>query len=378
MPKMLEMIQQSAVPANLMRSAARGALSLPASEMLEILVYLTHHPMFGEEARMTLASWDLASSKAVCSDPMVASSIITYFLNPKNWRIQLLPVIVENPTVTEQQLMDLAANATREIAAILLASPRVAAMRWVLKQLQKNHKIIGSAESLKVEELLRHPEHAAGTATVSIEAPSDAADEDQVLREFHEKHGTDIAAEQGKKFEIVKSEGDETDELAALVEAAEEPAAVAHPHPKKKEEPERISIIQKIARMTVGERVQLAVKGSKDERFVLIRDGSKVVSLAVLESPKLSEAEMEQFAAMKNVQQSVLRAMAGKRRFMKQYAVIRQLANNPRMPLDVALTLIPHLLSNDLHSLSKNKNVGDTLRKLALKLYKEKTEKKNH
>lgn len=377
MPKMLEMIQQSAVPANIMRSAAKGALALPASEMLEILVFLSGHALFGEEARMTLAGWDEASAVAACADPMAPPTVVAYFLSPRNWRPALLASLVENPAVDEHMLMDLAAAATREVAAILLASNRVLNYKWVLKQLFANTKIAGSAEYTKLVHLLApptpsgsfNPDAIAAANAAAAPALDSSAEADQVLQEFHEKHGADIAAEEGKKFEIVKA-GDETDELAALVEAAEKPDAAKLV--AKKEEPERLSTIQKINRMTVGERVQLAVKGSKDDRFVLIRDGSKVVSLAVLESPKLSDAEMETFAGMKNVQQAVLRAMATKRKFLKQYSVIRALANNPRMPLDVALTLVPHLLLNDLNALSKNKNVSDTLRKIALKLYKDK------
>jgi hypothetical protein len=79
------------------------------------------------------------------------------------------------------------------------------------------------------------------------------------------------------------------------------------------------------------------------------------------------------FAAMKNIQQSVLRAISGNRKFIKQYAVVRALTQNPRCPLEIALKLLPNLLISDLQNLSKNKNVSDTIRKIALKLYKDKT-----
>ena len=115
------------------------------------------------------------------------------------------------------------------------------------------------------------------------------------------------------------------------------------------------------------------MKGTKDERFVLIRDGSKVVSLAVLESPKVSDQEVEMFAAMKNVQEDLLRGIARKRKFMKTYAVVRNLINNPRTPLDLSLGLLPHMLSGDLKNLSMNKNISETIRKVALKMFREKT-----
>ena len=56
--------------------------------------------------------------------------------------------------------------------------------------------------------------------------------------------------------------------------------------------------------------------------------------------------------------------------------ILRTLSNNPRTPMDLGLTLINHLLVNDLKTLSTNKNVGDTIRKLAFKRFKDKTEKR--
>ena len=48
--------------------------------------------------------------------------------------------------------------------------------------------------------------------------------------------------------------------------------------------------------MKVGSRVKLAMLGNKEERGVLIRDASKVVSSAVLASPKLTDQEVELIA----------------------------------------------------------------------------------
>jgi hypothetical protein len=128
--------------------------------------------------------------------------------------------------------------------------------------------------------------------------------------------------------------------------------------------------------MGVGERIKLAVRGNREERMVLIRDRSKLVSLAVLESPKVNDAEMETFAAMKNVQETVLRSISTKRNYMKNYGVLRALVSNPKTPLDVALPLLAHLLVKDLRSLAINKNVNETVRKLGLKMFRAKTERK--
>jgi hypothetical protein len=93
----------------------------------------------------------------------------------------------------------------------------------------------------------------------------------------------------------------------------------------------------------------------------------------VLDCPKLTDSEIENFAGLKNVQEGVLRKISMKRKFMKLYPVVRSLASNPRCPLDVALPLLKSLLVQDLKALSTNKNVADTLRKLAFKMFKEKS-----
>jgi hypothetical protein len=189
------------------------------------------------------------------------------------------------------------------------------------------------------------------------------------------------------EFEIVPSAGGPTPQTpepvatatqaqAAPAEAAASAVAAAAAPAMDAKVRERLSTLQKIARLTVGQRIQLAMKGNKEERFILVRDGSKLVSQAVLQSPKLTDSEVEGFAGMKNVQEGVLREIARNHKFMKNYAVVRSLSNNPRCPLDLSLSLMNHLLVNDLKGLSMNKNVPETLRKLATKKFKEKSEKK--
>ena len=126
--------------------------------------------------------------------------------------------------------------------------------------------------------------------------------------------------------------------------------------------------------MNVGHRVQLGMKGNREERYILIRDGCKLVSAAVLECPKLTDQEVETFAAMKNVQESVLRAIAGKTQVHETVFGGADPGSNPRCPIDVGLPMLKSLLVADLRNLSMNKNVSDTLRKVALKMYKEKIE----
>ncbi len=366
MSRMLEMMKQSEVPANLMRSASLGALALPPAEMVEILVYLAQHSIFSQQATMTLAGWDEKSALAIAQDANTPKEVLEYFIDPKNLRPSLFKSLLENPSVSESRLQELAVSVTRERASEMLQSDRVLQSPEILHSLQRNPHLT-NAEHLVIVKALH-----GGSDEEVLEMPE--------LDEYLKKYASEIEAEQNKAFELVKTDGEETDELAGLLEAAkstEESKAADIAWTEKHartEDQKKLSTLQKIARMTVGERVQLAMKGNKDERFILIRDGSKVVSLAVLESPKLTDSEAEMFASMKNVQEIVLRTMVTKRKFMKNYAIIRALANNPRTPLDVGLPLLPHLIAMDLKHLSMNKNVSDTLRKIAAKMFKEKTQ----
>ena len=159
---------------------------------------------------------------------------------------------------------------------------------------------------------------------------------------------------------------------ASAATPARAPIAAKPAAPVKRE-----NTFQKINSLDVKGRIQLALKGNKEERSILIRDGTKVVALAVLEAPKLSDGEVEKFASQKNVLEAVLRQIPLKRRFVKNYKVVRNLVGNPRTPLDLGLGLMKNLLIQDLKNLSANKEVSETIRKLALKMYKQKLEAAN-
>jgi hypothetical protein len=146
----------------------------------------------------------------------------------------------------------------------------------------------------------------------------------------------------------------------------EQTAAEAVPDIKR-----RKTLLQRLASMNVVQRIQLAVKGGREERMLLIRDPNKIVQRGVLQSPRLTDLEVENFAAMANVSQEVLRLIANNRVFMKSYTVARNLTKNPKAPLDVTLHLLPRLTPTDLKQLAANKNIPETLRSTALKLQRQ-------
>jgi hypothetical protein len=145
----------------------------------------------------------------------------------------------------------------------------------------------------------------------------------------------------------------------------QEAAAEAEPDPAKRE-----TLMQRVAHMSVVQRLTLALKGGRSERMLLIRDPNKLVQRCVLQSPRLTETEVEAFASMSNLTAEILRTISLSRAFMKNYAVVKNLTNNPKTPLDVSLHLMPRLTASDLLKLTNNKNVPETLRSAATKLHR--------
>jgi hypothetical protein len=404
MSQMLDMIRNSQVPSNLMQAAARGALSVPPEETIEILVYLAlHSKLFAERARLTLAGWDEQASMAAAASPKTSAEVLGYFVSPKNLRTCLLPALAENPSVKEEALDELAVSGSRPVVEGLLTSPRVMSSPQLLQALQSNANL-RPTELAEIERKL-----AALEANPVAATGVDAADEvvESTVVKFLEENAAELAAEKDKPFQPIgmslDAEGGEAEgEAAAEVgpqaaaatsasadTAAGKPAASAAGKPaasvaaaKAKKQPvagveeRRDSVLQKIAKLDIRGRITLAMRGSKEDRSILIRDSTKLVAIAVLESPKVSDGEVEKFALQKNVLEAVLRAIPLKRRFAKNYNIMRNLVQNPRTPLDLSLGLMKNLLIHDLKNLSGNKEVSDTIRKLALRMFKQKLEKK--
>ena len=79
------------------------------------------------------------------------------------------------------------------------------------------------------------------------------------------------------------------------------------------EEQRKDSALKKISAMNVAQRITLAMKGSREERAILIRDSNKIVGAAVLSSPKLTEQEVESIAKMPTISDELLRVIANTR-----------------------------------------------------------------
>jgi hypothetical protein len=353
MARMVDLIRAGNAPTAIMRRAAQGGLSLPASEAIEILVELAGDRELGAEAEQTLGSWDEPSLIEVASNAATPAGVLVHLLQHHAQRSAVVAALCENPGLPLEELEPAAGHAGEEELRAMMQSARVRSSSRLLELMAANP----AAEPARPK-LNQWAAAARGTEAEVVAA------------NFLLQHAGEVAREDSQPFELVAGPEGEDDPLEQLMTRVKKGETPVGP-----EEVEQLSLLQRLDRMRVGERIKLAVRGNREERMVLIRDRSKLVSLAVLESPKVSDLEMESFAAMKNIQESVLRAISTKRKYIKLYGVIRALVNNPKVPLDVSLPLLRHLLIKDLRGLAVNKNVNETVRKLATKLFRAKNER---
>jgi len=305
------------------RVVARGTRPAPEGQQLSILVALIadSNEAVRRAAQATLDDLPEEDCAEQLAERTLDEVVARYFLDPAHLRPPLLPMLLTHPATPPDAIADLAAKAGPKVIPVLL----------------------DNLDLLKTSALV-------------------ALKENQAYLTWQKEPQTEGVVIEVDLLEMLIAEAEAEDARIA----AGGPVAVAMTEEEEKKE----GLSGKIARMGVAQKVKMALLGSREERSILIRDGSRVVSRAVLSSPKLSDTEVESFAGLKNVDQDVLRNIAMNRKFMKSYTVMKVLVNNPRLPIDIGLTLLPRLIQNDLQLLTKNRDVADIIRKMAVKLSK--------
>ena len=146
-------------------------------------------------------------------------------------------------------------------------------------------------------------------------------------------------------------------EVSALLEETEQAA-----------EQRTQTLLQKIQNLTVAEKRLLAMRGGREARSILIKDTNKQIVMAVLDNPKIKEAEVEMFARSRSIPDEALRAITRNKEWMKNYGVLLVVVSNPKTPAGVAAPLLYGLKTKDLASLEKNRNIANVIRTTAKKI----------
>lgn len=129
----------------------------------------------------------------------------------------------------------------------------------------------------------------------------------------------------------------------------------------------RLSLSKRIMSMNVSEKIKLATKGNKEARGILIRDSNKLVSVAVIRSPRITDGEVLAQAQNKICVDDVLRVIYSNREWLRKYAIKLALVKNPKVPQGVSMRLMNTLHEHDIKTLAKDKNVPGSVQMLAKK-----------
>lgn len=193
------------------------------------------------------------------------------------------------------------------------------------------------------------------------------------VREFEEEFIEKVLAEQ----EAAAAAGPSVEEAIAALHAigAHIPKEVTMPYPLSEDEELAEAVKRsdqethaRLLKMSVHERIVCALRGTREERAILINSRNRLIQRSVLACPKLSDTEIEQFASSRSVAQEVIAQIAGTRRWLRQYSVVVALAMNPKTPVYTAKSILPRLTYRDKVRVSRDRNLPPVTRQIATKL----------
>lgn len=350
----MEQIKAGSVAIPVKQAAARGILPVSREELIEILVFLADDPdpAIAQQARQSLEAFPDEVLKPILESSFTSESIFDFFSRPPFRSKQLLETTILNTAAPDSVIARLAEQVeVHLIDAILINLMRVLRYPEILNSLEKNPN----------------------------NTPDTRRRLGEVRVEFFEKRNTFVPVAPFSPGEEYGEAGAAADDLVESIEAhpistneSHDAVVAATAHLLEQDgvqvADEKMTLLQKIARMTIAERVQVAIKGTRDERLVLIRDSNKVVSRAVLQSPKISENEIEAISQMRNVNEETLRLVGHSRSWAKNYSILHNLVRNSRTPVGTTLSLLNRLMARDLKALSRNKNIPEVVRKSSHRL----------
>jgi hypothetical protein len=343
---LVDQFKKGGIPPDLRMMAAQGALPLKPADLVELLHHLLGdtQPEIRTAAGVSLTALPAEEMLAVVKDRASPPEVLAWALGGRKER-ELREAVLQNTSLPDEAIEALADTLPEELAELV---------------------VINQVRLLRRVSLLEALEGNAGLSN----------DQKRRLRELRENfHIGEVAAPPpaAAPAPAPPAGPTETDELQDEL-PPEEPlpltddeALVRYLSPEERSEAEKVSVVQRIYRLNTAEKVIAALKGNREERAILVRDPNRIVSTAVLGSPRLTEAEIESFAGMKSISDEILRKIGNHRDWTKRYGVVANLVRNPRTPVGISLTLVSRLNPRDIKSLTVDRNVPEVIRKHAQK-----------
>lgn len=373
-------------------AAARGILPLPQTDLLEILVALagSDDAELSETAQNTLTAQNVEELRAAFSSGETAPSVLDYFAGRDDLPSDTLESVLTNPNTPHESIVKFA-HATKKgelLELISLNQQLLIQTPAIIDAITSNPFRTAEAERRAAETRREFFEKERGAQQIANELRArgqDAAAEFIEQADFAENlEESDLSYEDlillAEHIEVPDEETDDSwlaslEYIEEIYEETEEQreaiiTAILGDLSLENEEisGERISMINRIMRMGMKDRIKLAMKGDREARNILIRDPNRIVSQAVVHNPRITEQEIEKVASMRAVPEDVLRSIAINRQWARNYTIMHNLARNPRTPMANVMSILTRLQMRDLLALSKNRNVSDAVRRQALRL----------
>lgn len=391
-------IVEGTAPRPAIVAASRGVLPLPQSDLLEVLVNFAKSPdaELADNARQTLSAQDTAALEGAMRTPEVAASVLDYFAQRPGMPVGVYEAIITNEKTSADTFIRFARTSTSG---------------EMLERLALNQQLLIRTPAL-IDAIIANPNRTSEAERRATETKREFFEKErgaqQIANELRAQ-GKEAAAEfieQAEFAQDLDASGIDLDDALFLASMIEVPDSetddswlgleyieeIYEESPEQRQAvvekiigelkfedgeigSERVSVLNRILKMGMKDRVKLATKGDREARNILIRDPNRIVAAAVVQNPRITEQEMEKIAAMRSVPEDILRMIANDRQWARSYPIVHNLARNPRTPIANVMTILSRLQLRDLAALSKNKNVSDAVRRQSLRLSQARTGK---
>ena len=382
---------EGAAPPPAKLAAARGMLPLAQNDLLEVLVALAA----GEDAelsgiaRETLSAQDNSDLREAVASNDIAPQVLDFFVDFHQLPVEIHEAILQNPKTSEETIVKFVRKTTRGelLELVSFNQQRLIKTPAIIDAIIANPYRTAEAERRASETKREFFEKERGAQQIADELRAqgkEAAAEFLEAAEFAQNlDETSFSFEDAvllaSMIEVPDAEIDDSWLSLDLIEqmyeeSAEERAAIVDKiigelrFEEDSVSSERISMLNRVLKMNMKDRMKLAMKGDREARNILIRDPNRIVAQAVVMNPKITDQEIEKIAAMRTVPEEVLRLVATNRGWAKNYQIMLKLAQNPRTPLANSMNILTRLQTKDLIAMSKNKNISEAIRKQSFRL----------
>jgi hypothetical protein len=336
-----------AAPLPLRMMGAKSLVPLAPSDMVGALYILTFDPDPGvrETAAKTAAGLPDRILGGALRDEGIAPQVLAWFLSLLKGKEAYAEMLILNASTPDEAVAQVARECSQRIAEIIGQNQ--------LRLLRHEDIVRGLCANLNASGALLDSvcDFAVRSGVILPDVPQMQAARVRVF-------GPEVAA-------LPPDPGPTAEEVIRELEVADEDAPPL-------EEGKKQNLTQRIMKMSISEKIKLATLGNKEARGQLMRDSNKLVAVAVIRSPRITDGEVLLAAANRAVNEEVLRIIYGNREWTKKYPVKLALVKNPKTPLSVSMKFLNTLRESEVKDLSRDKNVPSGIQQLAKKAMEKK------